>query len=86
MSEIYFCAGLIAALVGSVCLGRNPASSVAALAILAAYVIAEKYFSASFYDESIKKLEDVRADLAVLKTRQDKAELKTAFGSNRNGG
>lgn len=75
---------LVCALIIAVAIGYNPACSAAALAILFAYRIAEKYFHNTFFDQSRRELAQLRIDFTKVKEKQDKLDLKGAFGG-KNG-
>ncbi len=75
---------VVALLTVGTILGRNPASCAAAIMILLSYVIAAKYFHASFYDESRKELTELKAALEKIKAKQSTQDLRTAFGG-KNG-
>lgn len=74
----------VAALLVSVALGPHPSSSVAALALLAAYRLCDRYLHNSFFDGHEKAIKQLSADFAKIKSKSDQEQLKTAFGA-RNG-
>lgn len=75
-----------AALLVAVAVGPHPASAVAALALLAAYRLCDRYLHNSFFDGHEKAIKQLSADFAKIKTKHDQAELKSAFGAKSGQG
>lgn len=73
----------VALVVGSI-LGDNPWACAGVILTFSALRIADKYFHHSFFDENRKQLNELRAEFIKIKSKQDKDDLKSAFGG-KNG-
>lgn len=64
----------------SVAVGPHPACSAAALGLLIAHRLVDKYFHDTLFDQNRRDIEQLRADFGKIKTKQEQAGLKAAFG------
>lgn len=77
---------LTIALLIAIGIGKNPWPSAIGLVSLYAFVIAERYFHDTFHDENKNAIIKLTAEMAKLKEKQERIDMKAAFGGmNKTG-